>query len=176
MQRAGGGEVDQHEAGAGEQFAAEGRGLGTVEGDGAEPGEGGGQRREVVGVRIADGGVAAAGAGGGGDHVPERDAGVDQRGEAGFVRERGEVAADDGREQVPELVLRMGVIATLGQAELAGQAAADEQAGVGAGDRREGRLAGQAARAMAVTTRARSGSARSKQTSAELSMITSAFS
>ena len=63
------------------------------------------------------------------------------------MAERGEIAADDGRQQAPELVLRMRIVTALGQATLARQAAEDQHPCIGRRDGREGGFAGHAARA-----------------------------
>ncbi len=94
-------------------------------------------------LRLADRGVETSLAAGGCDRVPQRDPRLAERSEALFVRERDEVATDRVADQVPEAVLRMGVVAPLGERDFARQAAEDEDARVGRGQRRERELAGQ---------------------------------
>ena len=82
----------------------------------------------------ADVGVEAALAGGGRHGVPEAHAAVAQRLQTFLIGERNELAIDDGADQAPELVLRVGIILTLGERDGAGQAAQHQQARVGLND------------------------------------------
>ena len=117
------------------------RGLAAVEGDHAEVGQIGDQRREVVRLGFADLAVAAHVPFGAADHVPQPDLGLAQRGQPvgiGQVRER---LANDRAEQAPELVRRMRIILLLGERADAGQAPENQQSRIGRDVRRKAGVA-----------------------------------
>ncbi|ANY19537.1 hypothetical protein A6F68_01013 [Tsuneonella dongtanensis] len=90
---------------------------------------------------FANGRIQAAFATRGGDRVPQGNTGGLQRIESLLVRKVGDVAADDVADEVPEAVLRMGVIPSGGEGRVARQAAKDQDTCVAGGDGREGGLA-----------------------------------
>jgi len=72
-----------------------------------------------------------------GDHIPQRDAAVTQRGNAPAVGQFA-AGADQIAHQVPEQVARVRVVLARGERRPAGKAAQDQQPRCGAEDRREG--------------------------------------
>ncbi len=103
----------------------------AVEPDGAQMRERADQSGEIVADQVSDRGVAAAVAAGAGDDVPQADMRREQRGEAGVIIERDEIAADHARHQAPELVLRVRIIAPLGEGAVSGQTAQHKQPDIG---------------------------------------------
>jgi hypothetical protein len=104
-------------------------------------GKGAGERGHVMPLDVAHRRVGAARAGGAGDYVPQTDVRGEEGGEAVFITKGGQVAPGSGRDQPPELVLGVGIIAPLGQRAFARQRAENEQADTRVDDGREAVLA-----------------------------------
>ena len=154
----GGGQVDQCQPAARKLRPPDRGRLAPVEGDRAQPGQGGDEIGERGVFGRSDRRVAAAHALRRCDRVPQRDPPCLERFEPLVVGEGRKVDADRVADKVPEAVLRVRVVSPRRERGLARQAAEDQQSRVGRGDRREGGLA--------LAQRAASGKAGNLATSA----------
>ena len=129
--------------------------LGPVVGHGFQPRARLGQGREIVQLRIADRRVQAAFAVAAAVHVPQRQPLVAQGLQPGFVAERYQVGLPQLRQNLPELVLRMPVVALLGQRACPREAAQQQQPRI----RRQHRCQSREPHTVAGTSAARRGRA-----------------